>query len=144
MNSLSLHMPHHKGVMSTSTTHSSASDAFCVQVLQLHCRSGLIVYSTMLNAEDLFNGALLDLGRPVHDAATVGLPSLDNSEQSSGFSVKGDPACTRLRAEDAGCASCMTARCPDVHSLLMSKGVFTAFSMMPLRQPDDSAHCRFL
>jgi len=35
------------------------------------CRSGLIVYSTMLSAEQLSNGALLDLGLPVHDAATV-------------------------------------------------------------------------
>ena len=56
-----------------------------VQVLHGPCRSGLIVYSTMLDAKDLSNGALLDLGRPVHDAATVGLPSLDDSEQGSGL-----------------------------------------------------------
>ena len=39
--------------------------------LPLICRAGLVWYSTVLTAEQLSDGALLDLGCPVHDAATV-------------------------------------------------------------------------
>ena len=39
------------------------------------CRSGLIVYSTMLAAEQLSDGTNLNLGLSVHDAATVSTPA---------------------------------------------------------------------
>lgn len=42
------------------------------------CRSGLIVYSTMLSAEQLSDGTNLNLGLSVHDAATVSLEKLAN------------------------------------------------------------------
>ena len=39
-------------------------------------RGGLIVYRTRVPAGELVEGALLDVGHPVHDAATVRSRSL--------------------------------------------------------------------
>ena len=49
-------------------------------------RSGMIVYSTMLSAEQISDGTNLNLGLSVHDAATVST-SLQQSPTESGLMV---------------------------------------------------------
>ena len=47
----------------------------------------MIVYSTMLSAEQISDGTNLNLGLSVHDAATVGSTSLQQSPTESGLMV---------------------------------------------------------
>ena len=49
------------------------------------CRSGLIVYSTMLSGDQLSDGTNLNLGLSVHDAATVSTLSKKALITSCGF-----------------------------------------------------------
>ncbi len=95
----------------------------------------------MLSAKNLSNGALLELGRPVHDAATVGLPLPDSSKRGLGLRSRRILLALARIFRDAGHAFGMTH---DVIGLPDVIQVSCACDRAPLLRAGGFARYRFL